>query len=182
MSNIEKIKIVKLGRKQQPSKFKPGEMYSITTIMDDKNRKLTSMGKWGEEWKVGDEIEAIIEEKKWTDKDGFEQVGLNLKDPNQKPFTPRSGGGSYMNPIVVSYQLAAALAPLFFSDKKKITLADVDKLAEELKKRIEVTSTPSSTQTETTETTETPKKKEVKVPEVNVNEDVEDDEDDDRPF
>src|SRR3989304_5473858 len=111
MSNIEKIKIVKVGRKQQPSKFKPGETYSITTMLDDKGRKLAAMGAWGEKWVVGDVVEASIEEKKWTDKDGFEQISMNLVNPNKKEFTPRSGGGSYMNPIVVSYQLAASLAP-----------------------------------------------------------------------
>lgn len=176
MSNIEKIKIVKLGRKQQPSKFKPGETYSITTVMDEKNRKLAAMGAWGEKWQVGDEIEAIVEEKKWTDKDGFEQVNMNLKNPNQKDFIPR-GSGSYVNPVVVAYQLAASLAPLFFSEKKKITLADIDKLAEELKKRIEVTSvTPVTSAQPEAEAT----KKKEDVPEVDV--DKEDSEEDDRPF
>ena len=173
MANVEKIKIVKIGRKQQPSKFKPGETYTITTIMDEKNRKLVAMGAWGEKWQVGDVIDASVEEKKWTDKDGFEQISLNLKNPNQTAFTPR--GGSYFNPVVVSYQLAASLAPLFFSGKKKVTLANIDELAAELKKRIEV-SPAASTQTPE------PKKKEVPTVDVDKEETTEEDEDDERPF
>ncbi|MFA5395005.1 MAG: hypothetical protein WC346_03200 [Methanogenium sp.] len=173
MANVEKIKIVKIGRKQQPSKFKPGETYSITTIMDEKNRKLVAMGAWGEKWQVGDVIEASVEEKKWTDKDGFEQISLNLKNPNQSAFTPR--GGSYFNPVVVSYQLAASLAPLFFSGKKKVTLANVDELAAELKKRIEVKQTPAPAAV--------PEKKEVPTVDVDKEETTEEEEDDDeRPF
>ena len=64
---IEKLKIIKVGRKQQPSKFKPGETYSITTIMvpecsKGKNQKLTAMGLWAENWKEEDIIEGTIEE------------------------------------------------------------------------------------------------------------------------
>lgn len=166
MSNMEKIKIVKIATKQQPSKFKPGETYTITTVLDEKNRKLTAMGAWAEGWKVGDEIEATIEEKKWTDRDGFDQISLNLKNPNQKKFTPR---GSYTNPVVVSYQLAATLASLLFANKKKVTLTDIDKLAEELKKRID---------TSPAEKTEEVKKPEAKkTPEIDV-----DEEDDGNPF
>ena len=166
MSNMEKIKIIKIATKQQPSKFKPGETYTITTVLDEKNRKLTAMGAWAEGWKVGDEIEATIEEKKWTDRDGFDQISLNLKNPNQKKFTPR---GSYFNPVVVSYQLAATLASLLFASKKKVTLADIDKLAEELKKRID---------TSPVQKTEEVKKPEVKkTPEIDV-----DEEDDSNPF
>jgi len=171
---MEKIKIIKLGRKQQPSKFKPGETYSITTVMDDKNRKLAAMGKWAEDWKIGDVIEAEIEEKKWTDKDGFEQISLNIKNP--KPFTPGAGRG-FFNPKITAYQLAAALAPLFFKDsKKKITLKDIDELAEELKNRITVPVQP--------ETTEIAAKKKEEVPEVDVDDEaeVEDENNDERPF
>jgi len=175
MSGIEKIKIVQLGRKSQPSKFKPGEMYAITTIMDDKNRKLGAMGAWAEKWVVGDVIEGTIVEKKWTDKDGFEQVSLNIENPNKKEFSPR-GGGSYSNPVIVSYQLAATLAPLFFEGKKKLTLADIDSLAAELKKRIDVVPAASAPEQKSTPVAE---KKEV-VPEVSVDDAVEDD--DDKPF
>jgi len=133
---MEKIKITKIGRKQQASKFKEGETYNITTVMDEKGRKLVAMGAWADGWKEGDEIEVEIKEKKWTDKDGFDQISLNLINPNKKPWV---GGGAGSNPIFVAWQLAAQLAPLFFSDsKKKVKLDDVEKLAEEIKKRISV--------------------------------------------
>jgi len=141
---MEKITIVKIGRKSQPSKFKPGETYNITTVMDDKNRKLVAMGAWADSWKIGDVIEVEISEKKWTDKDGFEQTSLNLANPNKKPWTGGQGGGT--NPTTASWQIAAQLAPLFFVDsKKKIKLDDISALADEIKKRI---STPDAASTE----------------------------------
>lgn len=170
---MEKITIVKIGRKQQPSKFKPGETYSITTLLDEKGRKLAAMGQWAEAWKIGDVIEADIEEKKWTDKDGFEQVSLNLKNPNQKQFIPRGGP----SPLVTAYELAASLAPLLYANKKKVTLKDIDELATEIKKKIEFQSAIPAIDAK-------PEKKE-EVKEVDVEEDTEvaDDEDDsDKPF
>ena len=134
---MEKIKITKIGRKIQPSKFKPGETYNITTVLDEKGRKLVAMGAWADNWKIGDEIEVEVSEKKWTDKDGFEQTNLNLTNPNKKPW---SGGGSGGNPLIASYQIAVQFAPLYFAEKKKVTLEDIDKLAEEIKKRISIVS------------------------------------------
>jgi len=131
---MEKIKITKIGIKQQPSKFKPGETYSIVTILDTKNRKMTAMGKWAEGWKVGDIIEAEVKEKKWTDKDGFEQTNLALDNPNKQAFTPRGGG---FNPMINAYQIAAELAPLLFAGKKKVELEDIDKLAIAIKSRFD---------------------------------------------
>jgi len=133
---MEKITIVKIGRKAQPSKFKPGETYNITTVMDDKNRKLVAMGAWADGWKIGDIIEVEVSEKKWTDKDGFEQTSLNIANPNKKPWT---GGGSGANPTIASWQIAAQLAPLFYADaKKKVKLDDIASLADEIKKRISI--------------------------------------------
>jgi len=177
----EKLKILKIGRKQQPSKFKPGETYSITTILvpecsKGKNQKLTAMGQWSEGWKEGDEIEGIIEEKKWTDKDGFEQTNFSLTNPNKKEFTPY--GSKTFNPLITAYQIAASLAPLIFANKKKVMLEDIDKLALAIKEKlnVQIPSTPE-------------KDKEEKVKEIDVDKEgekddteVEDDEDDDGSF
>ncbi len=135
----EKVKITKIGRKQQPSKFKPGDTYSITTILvpecsKGKNQKLTAMGAWADSWKIGDEVEGIIEERKWTDKDGFEQINLSFTNPNKKTFTPNR----MFNPLISAYQIAASLAPLIFAGKKKVMLEDIDKLASAIKTRIDV--------------------------------------------
>lgn len=172
---MEKVKILKVGRKQQPSKFKPGETYSITTILVEdcskgKNKKLAAMGLWAEGWKVGDEVEGIIEEKKWTDRDGFEQISLNLTNPNKKTFT-QFGGGKSFNPLVTSYEIAASLAPLIFANKKKVLLEDIDKLASAIKTKIDVQ--PAST-------TETPKEKvkEIDVDKEDDDTEVKDDDDD----
>lgn len=177
MDTTEKIKITRIGRKQQPSKFKPGETYSITTLMDDKGRKLSAMGKWAEGWKEGDVIEAIVEMKTWTDKDGFEQTNLSLKNPNQQTFSPR---GSMFNPLISAYQIAATLAPLLFASKKKVMLKDVDDLAEEIRKRLSAIPVAPVAITES---------KEAKMKEINVDAEEtaktgeeEDEEDEDRPF
>lgn len=161
----EKLKIIKLGRKQQPSKFKPGETYSITTMMvsecsKGKNIKISAMGAWSDAWKEGDIVEGIIEEKKWTDKDGFEQTSFTLTNPNKKTFTPRATA----NPLIIAYQIAATLASLIFANKKKVTLEDIDKLALAIKSKIDVSSV------------EEPKKEE-KVKEIDV--EKEDNEEDD---
>jgi single-stranded DNA-binding protein len=169
---IEKIKIEKLGRKTQPSKYGDGT-YAITTIQDQKGRKIAGIGKWTEGWNVGDIIEGEIEVKKYTDKDGFEQTSLNIKNPNAKAWTPRAG--SQASPIVSAYQLAASLAPVIFAGKK-VTLEMIDKLAEELKSRISKEETPAA------------KTEEVKkaVPELNLDEEEStestDSEDDEEPF
>ena len=177
---IEKLKIIKIGRKQQPSKFKPGETYSITTILvpecsKGKNQKLTAMGQWSEGWKEGDEIEGIVEEKKWTDKDGFEQTNFSLTNPNKKEFTPY--GSKSFNPLITAYQIAATLAPLIFAKKKKVMLEDIEKLALAIKEKIDVQ--PAST----TEVAKEEKVKEIDVDKEDKDDtEVEDDEDDDGSF
>ena len=132
----EKITIIKIGRKQNPSKYKPGTTYSITTVLDDKNRKLTAMGKWSDEWKVGDVIDGIVEEKKWTDKDGFEQIGLSLKNPVPSTFGGK-GSGFVKNVLIDAYQIAAALAPVIYADKKKVTMKEIDELAVYIKTKLD---------------------------------------------
>ena len=129
----EKIKIVKIGIKQNPSKYKPGETYSIVTVMDEQNRKLTAMGKWAEGWKVGDTIDAIVEEKKWTDRDGFEQTGLSLKNPTPSTFNK----GYQKNTLVDAYHIAAALVPALYGTTKKVKMEEIDKLAEYVKNKLD---------------------------------------------
>ncbi len=170
----EKIKIAKLARKQQPSKYKQGETYSITTIMDEKGRKIAGLGQWTENWKVGDEIEGDVQEKKWTDRDGFEQTSLTINNPNQKSWSGRSG--FQQNPKIISYQLAASLAPLLFAGKKSVKLEDIDKLAEELKSRIDSSSTTSSNSSDNSTTQQD------KTPELNLDNEEGGDDDSDEPF
>jgi hypothetical protein len=131
----ELIKIVKISRAQKIAK-NTGNAYTAITVMDALHRKLSAYGKWTENWKEGDEVEGIIKEKTWTDKDGNEQIFLNIENPNPKPFTPRT---SSFNPMISAYQIAATLAPLFYRDSKKIpTLEDIDKLANLIKERISI--------------------------------------------
>ena len=172
MSTTEKIKIVKIGRKQMPSKFKPGDMYNITTIMDDKGRKLSAFGAWADTWQVGSEVEGIIVEKKWTDKDGFEQISLNIDNPNKKTFVPGKGGYG-QNPTITAYQIAADLAPLLYAGKN-VKLADIDALVDELKKRFDIPA--PATEDDSSNTATTP----VKEVDVDAEDGIE--ADDDKPF
>ncbi len=184
----EKITIRKVGRKDMPSKFKEGDTYAMTTVLDSKKRKMTAFGKWAESWKEGDEVDVIIKEKTWKDKDGFEQVSLNLDDPNKKPFTPRGGGG--FNPTISAYNSAAmfAIAMAVSGTKKKLTLADLDKIAEHIKENF---GTPAVTEEKKddvpsvdVEKDEKKTKKEDKVKDDDFDEDDEDfdEEDDEDPF
>ncbi len=136
----EKIKIVKIGRKTQPSKYKPGETFNITTILDEKNRKMTAMGKWSDGWKLGDIVEAEIENKKYTDKDGFEQMSLSMKNPNATAFTGKGGFSAPAKSVwAEAYTIAATLAPLLYAgNKKKVVMADIDGLAGYIKAKIDV--------------------------------------------
>lgn len=139
MSDIVKIKISKIGRKQMPSKFKEGETYNITTIMDEiTGRKGVAMGTFADSWKVGDTVEGIWEEKKYTDKDGFEQKSWNIKNPNKKEFKAGSSFGPRKATLVDAYTIAALLAPVLYKDKKTLKFSDIAKLADEVMKKVEV--------------------------------------------
>lgn len=176
----EQIKILKLGRKQQPSKYKPGDTYAITTIMDEKNRKLSAMGKWSENWKVGDTIEAIVEEKKWVDRDGFEQTNLALKNPVQSSF--KAGGGYAKNTLVDAYLIAAELASVVYSNKKRIVMKDIDELAVYIKEKIEQNNSQSSSVTSTEDVPTVDISKSEKTDSSEDNDIVIEDADDDKPF
>ena len=138
MSEAVNIKIAKVGRKQMPSKFKEGDTYNITTIMDEiTGRKGVAMGTFADSWKIGDTVQGIWEEKKYTDKDGFEQKSWNIKNPEQKKFTGGSSYGPRKATLVDAYTIAATLAPLLFKDKKTLKFSDISKLADEVMKKIE---------------------------------------------
>ena len=141
MSETVKIKIAKVGKKQQPSKFKPGETYTIATIMDEiTGRKASAFGGWTDNWKVGDEIDVVWKENNWTDKDGFEQKGWNLDDPNKKPYTGPKGGyaaATAKPSIVDAYMIAATLAPVLYANKKVVKFEDIVKIVDAVKVKLD---------------------------------------------
>ena len=141
MSETTKVKITQVGKKQQPSKFKPGETYTIATIMDEiTGRKASAFGGWTDNWKVGDEVDVIWKEHNWTDKDGFEQKGWNLENPNKKEYTgPKGGyGAAAAKPSIVdAYAIAAVLTPVLYATKKTIKFEDVVKIADALKAKFD---------------------------------------------
>ncbi len=178
---MTKITIKKVGRKDMPSKFKEGETYKMTTVLDDKNRKMTAFGQWAENWKVGDEVEVTIKEKTWRDKDGFEQTNLNLDNPNKKPFTPR--GGTF-NPAISAYNSAAmfAIALAVSGAKKKLNLADLDRIAEHIKAKFDAFSTTEKKDDVPEVDVEKEDKSKPKEKDDDFDEEVEEDDDDDDPF
>jgi len=136
MSETVKIKIAKIGRKEMPSKFKEGETYSITTILDEiSGRKGAAMGKFADGWKIGDTVEGIWEKRTWKDKDGFAQESWNIKNPNATVGGKGGTWGPRKATIVDSYTVAAALAPILFKDKKIVKLDDISALADALMKK-----------------------------------------------
>jgi len=159
MSETVKIKISQIGRKQQPSKFKPGDTYTIATIMDElTGRKASAFGKWTDGWTVGSEQEVIWKENNYTDKDGFEQKGWNLENPDKKEYTgPRGGFGAAPKPSIIdAYAIAATLAPVLYANKKTaVKFEDIVKIADALKAKFDE-AIPAAAQT--TEATEEVKK------------------------
>jgi len=197
MSDTVKIKIAKVGRKEMPSKFKEGETYNITNILDEiSGRKGAAMGAFADSWKVGDTVEGIWEKRTWKDKDGFEQESWNIKNPNKKEF--RGGGGGNWGPrkpnIIDAYMVAATLAPIIFKDKK-VKLDDIAKLAEEVLKRLNAATPAADTKKAEgkdvdLDKEETPKKKatkkdadfDVEEEPKSTNKSEDEDEDEDDPF
>ena len=119
-----------------PSKFKEGETYSITTVLDEvSGRKGAAMGKFADGWKIGDTVEGIWEKRTWKDKDGFAQESWNIKNPNATTGGKGGSWGPRKATIVDSYTVAAALAPILFKDKKTIKLDDISALADALMKK-----------------------------------------------
>ena len=189
----EKITIKKIGRKDMPSKFKEGDTYKMTTVLDDKNRKMTAFGKWAENWSVGDNVEVNIKEKTWRNKDGFEEVSLNLDNPNKQAYIPRGGagasGGSFNNPVISAYSSAAmfAVALAVSGAKKKLTLADLDKIADHIKSKFGVTDSTEKKDDVPVidvekEEKQKPKKKEEKDPDFDDDAEDDDEDDDEDPF
>ena len=186
MSDVVKIKITKIGKKQQPSKFKEGDTYTIATIMDEyTGRKASGFGKWTDDWKEGHEFNGIWVANNWKDKDGFEQKGWNIENPDKKEYTGPRGGAAATLTIIHAYTIAAALAPVIFADKKKIVMSDIEKLVEAVKTKLDASAPNAEEKTE--------EKKKVKDIDVDKedkkssektgdDEDFDVDEDDDDPF
>lgn len=134
---MERIKIVKIGRKEMPSKFKEGETYIKTTVLDETSRTIGCFDEpWSKDWKEGDIVEGDIEKVEKRGTDGSLQVYYNIKNPNKKPFTPKTFG----NPNVQVYQIAAALAPVIFKNAKEVSFDDIKKLASLIKAEVNMPS------------------------------------------
>src|SRR3990167_8664663 len=122
-----KIQIKSLNRKQQASTRNPGQTYSITRIQDLSGKIYSGVGKWTEDWKEGDEIEANVEEKQIQGQDGFPLTVFNLKDPNPsqgRSFAPKSNWP-------IAYQLAVEIT------KGLIPLEEVERVANILKPKLD---------------------------------------------
>ncbi|MFW5902975.1 MAG: hypothetical protein ACOCTT_03740 [archaeon] len=63
MRKKETITIKDIGRKKRPSNDVAGELYTITTVMDEQGRIITGFGEWTENWEIGDKITGILETK-----------------------------------------------------------------------------------------------------------------------
>jgi len=178
------IKITQLVRKAMVGQNGP---YNRTTIVNDKNERMSTLGAWADNWKVGDAIEGDLEYKPGTDKNGNPVTYINIKNPNKKtyPASAPTGTSNVANPILECYKIAASLATLFYKDAKKgPKLSDIDDLVAELQKRIN----PSSSVTAPVAEVKVPKisldeEDEIQAPKIaSVQTLADDDSDDDKPF
>jgi len=141
---IEKIKIVKIGRKTLASKFKEGDTYTQITILAEDQRRIGSFdAEWTKDWKEGMTVEGDITKTVKKDRDGFDIVYWTIKNPYAKPkqaWTPKAGGsGNYT--VVQSYQIAAAIAPLIYKNSKDVTFEEIVVLADKIKAKLGGTAT-----------------------------------------
>ena len=134
---MENITITQLNRSSMSGQY---GQYNRVFVVDEKGRKISALGKWADNWKVGDVISVIIETSNGVDKQtGNPIVYLNAKNPNPKPAPnfSKSSKSSPESTLVTSYKLASALLPVFFSKiKASPTLKDLDDLATQIKSRI----------------------------------------------
>jgi len=140
---IEKITIKKIGRKDMPSKFKEGEVYSMVTILDENGRKMTAFGDktesdWTKNWEIGSEVSVEVNVKEGKDKDGFDVTYYNLKNPAKKAaggYSKQSNNSNYA--IIQAYHIAAAIAPLLLKNEKEVNFESIVKIANSVKAEIE---------------------------------------------
>jgi len=135
----ETIQIKKLGRKPMPSKFEEGQTYSMTQVIDAKNRKMTGFGSWTENWKVGDEISVNVTKSDYTDKNGITKISLKLENPN--PSSQQRGQQNDPNKIShinqLGWEIASNLASTLFSNRKSVTLNDIEGLVDAIKLKLD---------------------------------------------
>lgn len=80
----EEITIVKIKKEERPSSYTDGN-YILAMITDQFGRKITAAGRWVRDWKEGDRVEGILQEKAKMlsgHKDVVYSSSLFLKDPN----------------------------------------------------------------------------------------------------
>ena len=134
---MENITITQLKRESLVGKFGP---YNRVILADSMGRKISAMGSWADNWKVGDTVSVNIETANGTDRNGNPVVYTNAKNPNPKTapnFSNASAKPSQDNTLVMSYQIASTLLPFLCRDlKRQATLKDLDDLATQIKTRI----------------------------------------------
>lgn len=58
-----KITITEITKEEKPSKHYEGT-YTLARIVDQNGRSITACGKWVKNWKEGDDIEGVLQEKR----------------------------------------------------------------------------------------------------------------------
>jgi len=84
----QKITIVEIQKVKKPSSYTEGN-YTLVFIKDKDGRKITAAGRWVENWKIGDEVEGLLQEKaimqgKSGNKKPVISSSLFLKNPDAK--------------------------------------------------------------------------------------------------
>ena len=133
---MEKITIVNIERKAQPSKFKPGTTYLVTYVTDQNSRRLSASGNWALAWAIGQTIDVDVETGTYQAQDGSTQPSYRIKSPPRPQFQD----GPRKAPWETAYSLALSVLVKELPSDAYFTQRFLDKLdsyAEHLKNRVE---------------------------------------------
>lgn len=78
-TTYKKLRIVKMKKKQSPSKYKKGGTFTTVKFVDEKKRKIKAMGKWTDSWKEGDIVEGFLKRSSYDNDWGTITVSYYLE-------------------------------------------------------------------------------------------------------
>ncbi|MCK9556396.1 hypothetical protein M0R36_11400 [bacterium] len=70
-TTYEKLRIVKIKKKQSPSMYKNRKAFSTVMFIDEKKRKIKAMGRWTDGWKERDVVTGFLRRSAYEDDQGI---------------------------------------------------------------------------------------------------------------
>jgi len=81
--SYEKVKIVKLASDLRQSKY-VDDFYVYKKFIDEQGRIMVATGRWVNNLKEDDEINGIVQKRKYADEDGLEYCSYYFENPYKK--------------------------------------------------------------------------------------------------